>query len=115
MPPDGAYVSAFNVTRLRVTASRHSPSYAQRLVHSLHHFVVRSTASNASNDGGGFWCDSYHVSENGTRSPAPTVNCATVVHPLPCVCTGERNTSASGPPIARSPPSTRSTHGTTEP
>ncbi len=46
---------------------------------------------------GGDSCDRCQVRRNGTRSPASTVNSATVVRSSPCVLTGVRSDSASGP------------------
>ena len=52
---------------------------------------------------------------NGTRSPAPTVNRATVLSPSPWVGTGVISRSTSGPPTASMPPSIARTHGTIAP
>jgi hypothetical protein len=71
-------VSAFNVNSERNTGLRQAPWYWQRDAHSLQKAAVFVSAVSASNRAGGGRCDGPQVSVKTARSPAATVNSATV-------------------------------------
>src|SRR5262245_43774525 len=115
MPPVGAKVSAFSVMDDRTTASRQLPSYVHLADHSFHHASVSRRLDSESVGGGSAACVGDHATSNGTRSPARTVNSATVRSPRPVRSADVRTYSVSGPAVARMPVSTRRTQGTTDP
>jgi hypothetical protein len=96
--------------------SDHGPAGRHFADHSVQNVSVACKAAWGLIGGGGGRCEGAWVSTNGTVSPAPIVNSATVRMFSPRKCTGVRSNSMSGPAMARSVPSgKRVTQGTIAP
>ena len=115
MPPVGANVRPLSVIAERRTCSCQGPVYENDDAHVRHHSSVSASAAS----GSGITCvDSYdgcHVSTNGTRSPAWTVNDASVARSTPRSSTGVLSDRQSGPATADQSSPTRRTHGVMKP
>jgi hypothetical protein len=97
------------------TASRYSPWYVQRSVHSSHHASVRASAESASSTGGHSSNDCHQPSVNRSRLPSKAANSAAMVPSSASSATGVVRRNASGPAVATTPSGTRSIHGRMEP